>query len=413
MSILKSTVIALVMYGLAACSSADSGSKVEQSSEAFGDGRPVMLASLLAESPLKTQLNDCDISALAPSVFSISHRGAPFAIAEHTREGYVAAAQQGAGAIECDVTFTKDRELVCRHSQCDLHSTTNILETELVSECQIPPDLSSDTPFANVQCCTSDISLAQFKTLKGKRDGGSANASSVEEYLAATPGWIPNADSNYGELLSHRDAIELFDSLGVSMVPELKVPQVPMPFQGDYMQVMYASQMLDDYVSAGVDPSRVFAQSFNLEDIRLWLQTAPEFGRQAVYLDGRYSDSTFDIHVASSWSPTMDELAADGVRYLASPLWMLLSLDSQQQIIASDYARAANAAGMNIIAWTIERSGPITSGDNWYYQSIQSAIDSEGDVFSVIDVLVKDVGVAGIFSDWPATTSFYEHCVNE
>lgn len=25
------------------------------------------------------------------------------------------------------VTFTKDKELVCRHAQCDLHTTTNIL----------------------------------------------------------------------------------------------------------------------------------------------------------------------------------------------------------------------------------------------------------------------------------------------
>ena len=38
-----------------------------------------------------------------------------------------AAARMGAGVIECDVTFTKDRQLVCRHSQCDLHTTTNIL----------------------------------------------------------------------------------------------------------------------------------------------------------------------------------------------------------------------------------------------------------------------------------------------
>ena len=28
------------------------------------------------------------------------------------------------------VTFTKDRELVCRHAQCDLHTTTNILVGE-------------------------------------------------------------------------------------------------------------------------------------------------------------------------------------------------------------------------------------------------------------------------------------------
>jgi glycerophosphoryl diester phosphodiesterase len=33
----------------------------------------------------------------------------------------------GASVIECDVTFTKDAELVCRHAQCDLHTTTNIV----------------------------------------------------------------------------------------------------------------------------------------------------------------------------------------------------------------------------------------------------------------------------------------------
>jgi len=33
---------------------------------------------------------------------------------EHTLESYKAAALQGAGVIECDVTFTKDRELVCK-----------------------------------------------------------------------------------------------------------------------------------------------------------------------------------------------------------------------------------------------------------------------------------------------------------
>ena len=39
---------------------------------------------------------------------------------EHTRESYVAAARQGAGVLECDVVFTKDAELVCRHAQDDL-----------------------------------------------------------------------------------------------------------------------------------------------------------------------------------------------------------------------------------------------------------------------------------------------------
>jgi glycerophosphoryl diester phosphodiesterase len=29
----------------------------------------------------------------------------------------------------------------------------------------------------------------------------------------------------------------------------------------------------------------------------------------------------------------------------------------------------------------------------------------------VVDALTKDVGVAGIFSDWPATTSYYASCM--
>ena len=33
---------------------------------------------------------------------------------EHTIESYKAAALQGAGIIECDVTFTKDKELICK-----------------------------------------------------------------------------------------------------------------------------------------------------------------------------------------------------------------------------------------------------------------------------------------------------------
>jgi glycerophosphoryl diester phosphodiesterase len=29
----------------------------------------------------------------------------------------------------------------------------------------------------------------------------------------------------------------------------------------------------------------------------------------------------------------------------------------------------------------------------------------------VIDVLAQDVGVIGIFSDWPATTTYYANCM--
>jgi hypothetical protein len=47
--------------------------------------------------------------------------------------------RMSASILECDVSFNKDQGLVCRHSLCDLHTTTNILlEPELAKKCTIP-----------------------------------------------------------------------------------------------------------------------------------------------------------------------------------------------------------------------------------------------------------------------------------
>lgn len=90
--------------------------------------RPFYLVDTLKPGPLKDRLSACGVErSYAPKTFSISHRGAPLMFPEHTREGIMAAYRMGAGIIECDVAFTKDRQLVCRHSQCDLHTTTDIL----------------------------------------------------------------------------------------------------------------------------------------------------------------------------------------------------------------------------------------------------------------------------------------------
>ena len=61
------------------------------------------------------------------SDFSIGHRGACMQFPEHTLESYEAASRMGAGIVECDVTFTSDLELICRHAQCDLHTTTDVV----------------------------------------------------------------------------------------------------------------------------------------------------------------------------------------------------------------------------------------------------------------------------------------------
>ena len=82
--------------------------------------RPFALVDQMEDSPLKEKLlacaNEFDAGkAPVKSLFSIGHRGAPLQFPEHSLEGYKAAARMGAGIVECDVTFTKDKELVCRH----------------------------------------------------------------------------------------------------------------------------------------------------------------------------------------------------------------------------------------------------------------------------------------------------------
>jgi len=318
----------------------------------------------LPEGELRSKLSECAANTASRSDFSISHRGAPFKFPEHTREGYIAAAQSGAGIIECDVTFTKDRALVCRHSQCDLHSSTNILRTPLAQKCSVPPDMNSRTPFSDVKCCTSDITVAEFKSLTGRFDKANKKAKTLEQYLSLEK--TPHAKSavTSGTLMTHAESIELFSSLGVKMIPELKASDSPMPYKSEdgdeWSQEQYAQALVDEYLSSSIKPENVFLQSFNLDDVKYWLKSNPEFGVRAAWLDGRFRDRSFKVGKPKSWKPSMQELSQAGVTTLAPPLWMLLTLDNKK-IVPSKYAIAAKAAGLDLIGWTLERSGPLNN----------------------------------------------------
>jgi glycerophosphoryl diester phosphodiesterase len=412
-------ILGLFLMSLASCVIQQPEDEMEQRVQ-LGP-RPYYLVDDMDHSELKVALEQCAEGPFYKTDFSIGHRGAGLQFPEHTQESYEAAARMGAGILECDVTFTQDKELVCRHSQCDLHTTTNILAIpELAAKCSegfTPAVFDEETGEllepASARCCTSDITLDEFKMLRGKMDASNPNATTVEEYMGGTPNWRTDLyAANSGTLLSHAESIELFKDLGVKMTPELKAASVEMPFEGDYTQEDYAQQMIDEYKAARVQPEMVFAQSFNLDDVLYWIENEPAFGAQAVFLDGRYEDPTFDIEDPSTWSPDMASLAADGVNIIAPPMWMLLTLDEDNNIVPSDYAMAAKDAGLDIITWTLERSGPLTDGGGFYYQSVADVINNSGDMLEVLDVLAQDVGILGIFSDWPATVTYYANCMN-
>lgn len=376
--------------------------------------RPFFLVNDMTDSPLKQELQACASRrrSFERSDFSIGHRGASMQFPEHTKESYEAAARMGAGIVECDVTFTKDKELVCRHAQNDLHTTTNILATPLASRCVkpfTPAAFDANGTLvapASAECRTSELTLAEFKTLRGKMDAFNPRAKTVAEYLGGTANWRTDlyAGPTSGTVLSHKESIELFKKLGVKMTPELKSPSVAMPFDG-FTQEAYAQKMIDEYKQAHVSPRRVWPQSFNKGDVLYWVNREPAFGKQAVYLDD--AETAADL-------PGLAELAgykAQGIGIVAPPIFALLAADANGNILPSQYAMNAKAAGLDIITWSLERSGILADGANgFYYQSFDTAIKREGDMMRVLDVLARQVGIIGIFSDWPATATFYANC---
>ncbi|KAH8597542.1 glycerophosphoryl diester phosphodiesterase [Bisporella sp. PMI_857] len=369
--------------------------------------RPEFLIGNMDAGPLKDKLASCSEGPFKKSEFVIAHRGAPLQFPEHSKESYIAAARQGAGTIECDVTFTKDKKLVCRHSQCDLHTTTDILQRpELAAKCTTPFTPAKNGTSAKANCCTSDITLAEFQTLCAKMDGTpNPNATSLSEYLK-TPVFRTDLFATCGKLMTHVESIKLIDSYRLDFTPELKTPSVAMPFNG-YTQAQFAQDVINDYKNAGISSSRVWPQSFLIDDIYYWIKAEPKFGKQAVYLDARVDlPALYPAAVAS-----LPTLAEQGVKIVAPAMFALTKLDANNTIVPSEYAIAAKQAGLKIITWSFERSGFLNKGGDYYYQYISKVINNDGDMYTVLDVLYKKVGIFKMFSDWPATVTYYANCM--
>lgn len=371
--------------------------------------RPFHLISKMDDSPLKSELQACMGQTPKKTDFSIGHRGAPLFYPEHTKESNMAAAVMGAGILECDVTFTQDHELVCRHAQNDLHTTTTILTSDLADSCITPfTPASGDTP-ATAECRTSEITLAQYKTLTPKMDAANTAATTAEAYLDGTANWRTDLYVDGATLMTHAESIALFRDLGAKFTPELKSPSVEMPHNG-FSQADYAQKLVDEYKAAGVPASDVWPQSFNLEDVKYWIENEPEFGAQAVYLVDHYDLDGWSPADPATWPEPMSAYAEAGVNFIAPPTWVLVTLDDAGNMVPSVWAKEAKAAGLNIITWTLERSGPLAGGGGWYYQTVTEATTNDGDAFVLLDVLAQDVGVVGVFSDWPATVTYYANC---
>jgi glycerophosphoryl diester phosphodiesterase len=369
--------------------------------------RPFFLVQGMDPGPLKSRLLKCKDGPFRRTDFSIAHRGAPLQLPEHTREAYEAGARMGAGIVECDVTFTKDGQLVCRHDECDLHTTTNIVDTELNASCSVPWAGAGSAP----KCCASDITLSQFKSLKGKMDASNPAATTAAGYLGGTAAFRTDLYNSRGTLLTLRESIALNRSLGVKHTPELKAGNPARVAQVFGSQANYAQAMINEFKRARIDPRDVWAQSFNVDDVLYWVQHEPGFGRQAVYLD----DVDPGAGIPRLTAAELRAVRAKGVRILAPPIPALLAVDSNDRVVPSQYARDIKSAGLGIITWSFERAdlrqGASKAGFYYAFDPQGRAIKKDSDMYYALDTLAQDVGILGIFSDWPATVSYYASCM--
>lgn len=370
--------------------------------------RPFYLIQGMDNGPLKSRLLRCQDGPFRRTSFSIAHRGAPLQFPEHTKESYEAGARMGAGIVECDVTFTKDGQLVCRHDECDLHTTTNIVNTDLNASCTTPWAGAGSSP----RCCASDITLAQFKTLKGKMDASNPAATTAAAYLGGTATWRTDLYTGRGTLLTLKESIALNKSLGVKHTPELKSGNPARVNQVFGSQANYAQAMINEFKRAGVKPRDVFAQSFNLADVTYWVTHEPAFGKQAVYLD----DVDPGAGIPRLTTAELAAIRSQGVRIFAPPIPALLAVDaSTNTLVPSQYAKDIKAAGLGIITWSFERAdlrrGAAFGGFYAAYDPEGRVVKKDSDMYYALDALAQDVGVLGVFSDWPATVSYYASCM--
>lgn len=214
--------------------------------------------------------------------------------------------------------------------------------------------------------------------------------------------WRTDLYSTCAEPVSHKEYISIIHAANRKYTPELKpyTQHMGMPAYDAIRQ-----KVMNEYTTFGVSPSIVWLQSFVEEDVIYWTEKGGDFGHQAVFLDNEYSDGT-----SGGKMDRFAEIKAKGVKILAPPMQMLVKVEGSGYV-PSNYAVQAKAHGFHLITWTLERSGPLASGGGWYYGTSNDYTMKDGDMLELTHTLASKVGVLGLFSDWPATTTFYANCM--
>jgi glycerophosphoryl diester phosphodiesterase len=253
----------------------------------------------------------------------------------------------------------------------------------------------------------------------GKMTSENPYAKTVEEYISHTPNIRTELYTrDCPHIQSHADYMKVVDGNGGSFTPEVKMLDWDFVNNNEDMdgvsdkEIINRQAFIDQIVASykDINPNRVYFQSFVWEDIYYLVKNHhPALGVNAFALDGNYNVSSY---TKDELRKHLQPLVDNGVTTVAPAIFALLDIHATSgNIVPSLYATVARDMGLGIVTWTFERSEvPLANGGGFYYTKLAKALRSESDMIKILDVLYEDVGVKGIFTDWPSMVTFYANC---
>eukprot|EP00928_Gymnodinium_smaydae_P000631 TRINITY_DN10240_c0_g2_i1.p1 TRINITY_DN10240_c0_g2~~TRINITY_DN10240_c0_g2_i1.p1 ORF type:complete len:586 (+),score=84.14 TRINITY_DN10240_c0_g2_i1:63-1760(+) len=396
----------------------------------------------------------------------LGHRGAALVAPEESYTSLRIGAESGAGYLECDVSPTSDLELVCRHSNCDLDSTTDLVtkHPDLNAKCTEPFVPGSGK---KATCCTFDFTMQELGRLCGIMESGiNASAATYADYLVGPPGYRSEAGGDgCHPLLSYKGYLRLLKKSGINAIPELKdtwYDRTESFFRSKGKDIYWFADEFANLLSSHgfkpaprpgeqSEPGQVFGvmQTFDYRIAEHWKKTRPEMTVEYMWqvpppagANCTGGSGNGDNHGPNGpggdcgGEQLLEHLNRLGVNMFSPPIFTLLQNGPNRTIEPSDTARMLQRLGVESIgSWSLERQGcepkeslpykqPVTAENNdayiapcwdveaWYYSTTNgNSTWQYVDVLAVLDALFRKVGIKHMFSDFPATVATYVNCI--
>ncbi|ORY39592.1 PLC-like phosphodiesterase [Rhizoclosmatium globosum] len=408
---------------------------------------------------MRNAIATCE-NPLAFNLEAIGHRGAALVAPEETIKSWQIGVDSGAGFIECDAAVTKDLQLTCRHSTCDLHFTTDILtRPEMVAKCSTPFTPASNGTAAKVNCCTYDFTMEEMSKLCSIMESGTnPKATTPDEYLVNSTPFrsVGLAKGECHKMVSHKDYLKFAKSKNVNVIPELKdtTEKGTQDFLKsknssiEFLADLMASELREIGFTAPLDANFRNAKRGTIGIMQTFDRRVARYWKTS-----KNKDLSVEYMWESDFNSTLTEKDCDepadcgtddvvlgmmnlGVE-LISPAFNYYVTAENHRIVESKGSKNLKAlkakSGKNTYfgSWSLERSGCAShygssnatfnaekglgaiGGCGWYYNTVEgeATFGQHEDTLLMLDVLFKQVGLVGLFSDFPASVSMYSNCI--